>query len=191
MDKYGFSSKVKGIKSQLLGGADRGTDVGILGLDITKVISVRVYHGGALDGIRFILQDSNIDSDPKPVKKTPVVPPRTYLGKLTNSFKSSPAPVPAGPSGNNKSVLFGKQTNNFTDVTLEPNEIITGFNVRCGAWIDGVQFITNHGRMTDMFGNKNGGSLAELLPPQGQQIVGVYGRVGQWIDAIGIVYAEV
>lgn len=191
MEKYGFSSKIKGIKSQLLGGGDRGTDVGILGLDITKVISVRVYHGGALDGIRFILHDSEAGTDLKPVEQTPVVPPRTYLGKLTNSFKTSPAPVPARPSGNKKSVLFGKQTNNFTDVTLEPNEIITGFNVRCGAWIDGVQFITNHGRMTDMFGNKNGGGLAELVPPQGQQIVGVYGRVGQWVDAIGIVYAKV
>jgi len=190
MDKYGFPSKVQGIKSQLLGGANRGTEIDIIGLDITKVICVRVYHGGALDGIRFFLQNSKESSAPQLSEKIPVVPPRTYLGKLTNSFKSSPAP-PVRPSSNNKSILFGKQTNNFTDVTLEPNEIITGLNVRCGAWIDGVQFITNHGRMTEMFGNKNGGGLAELMPPQGQQIVGIYGRVSQWVDAVGIVYAKV
>lgn len=50
--------------------------------------------------------------------------------------------------------------------------------------------MTSHGRVTDMFGNKTGGSLAELVPPIGQNILGIYGRVGKWVDAIGIVYGN-
>lgn len=187
MEKYGYSAKVQGIKSQLLGSTQRGTDVGILAVDITKVFAARIYHGGALDGVRFYVQDADANTV-KNQNSSPVVPPRTYLGKLTNTFRSNaPQPGKTGPSS--KSILFGKQTANYTDITLEPNEIITGFNVRCGAWIDAIQIITNHGRITDMFGNKNGGSLGELIPPTGQNIIGIYGRVGQWIDAIGIVYA--
>lgn len=39
-----------------------------------------------------------------------------------------------------------------------------------------------------MFGNKDGGGFAELQPPNGQYILGVTGRVGQWVDAFGIIY---
>lgn len=36
-------------------------------------------------------------------------------------------------------------------------EVICGFVVRAGAWIDGIQIITNIGRRSEFFGNKNGG----------------------------------
>ncbi|GMM56743.1 putative metalloendopeptidase [Maudiozyma humilis] len=190
MNKYGFASGVQGIKSQLLGGSDRGSDVGIIPVDIRMVYAVRVYHGAALDGVRFYLQGGKQSApSEKGKKETPVVPPRTYLGKLTNNFRSTPTP-PSRPPSDGKSVLFGKQTNSYTNITMEPNEIITGFNVRCGAWIDAIQILTSHGRMTDMFGNKNGGGLGELIPPKGQYVLGIYGRVGQWVDAIGIVYGS-
>ena len=181
MDNYGLSSGVTGIKSQLLGNQKAGQDVGIIAFDIRKVTAVRIYHGYALDGMRFYIQ-----KEPEPSKeKAPSIPPRDYLGKLTHSFKSS---VSSMTSSSTTSVLFGKETPNYTDAVLEPNELITGFNIRCGQWIDAVQIITSHGRVTDMFGNKTGGSLAELIPPTGQYILGVYGRVGRWVDGIGIIY---
>ena len=183
MDRYGFSSGINGIKSPLLGNSNGGEDTGIQAFDIRKVALVRVYHGGALDGIRFFTQE---DSGSRK-ENTPNVPPRTYLGKVTQTFKS---PMPPINSGFTTSVLFGKETSNYTDVVLEPNEIITGFNVRCGAWIDAIQIVTSYGRVTDMFGNKNGGTLAELVPPVGQSILGVYGRVGEWVEAIGIIYGN-
>lgn len=180
MNKYGFNEGIQGIKSPLLGNTRNGTDIGIIPFDVRKVISVRVYHGGALDGIRFSLQKESGNAQ----KNIPAVPPRNYLGKIANSFKSTVTPTPTVSS----TVLFGKETQNYTDCVLEPNEIITGFNVRCGAWIDAIQILTSHGRVTEMFGNKNGGSLAELIPPTGQYILGVYGRIGRWVDGIGIVY---
>lgn len=183
MEKYGLSSGIKGIKSPLLGNAKGGQDTGIQAFDIRNVISVRVYYGTALDGIRFFIQ-KNLESEKE---KIPSVPPRTYLGKITQSFKSS---MPSISNGSTTSVLFGKETANYTDIVLEINEIITGFNVRCGAWIDAIQIMTSHGRVTDMFGNKNGGSLSELVPPVGKNILGIYGRVGRWVDAIGIVYGN-
>lgn len=180
MEKYGFTNKVQGIKSQLLGNANGGEDIGILPFDIREVTALRVYHGGALDGIRVFLKAF---SGPSP--STPVVPPRNYINQLTKSFKASSI-----SDTDSKSLLFGHQTNDYTDVVLEPGEYITGFIVRCGGWIDGIQIITSHGRMTDMFGNKNGGGLAELKPPTGQYILGFHGRIGQWVDAIGIIYGR-
>lgn len=183
MDKFGLSPGITGIKSQLLGNQKNGQDVGILAFDIRKVTSVRIYHGYALDGLRFYLQKSQEPSRDNP----PSIPPRDYLGKITNSFKSSVSSI---SSSSTTSVLFGKETPNYTDISLEPNEIITGFNVRCGGWIDAIQIITSHGRVTDMFGNRNGGSLAELIPPTGQYILGVHGRIGRWVDGMGIVYGS-
>ncbi|CCF60216.1 hypothetical protein KAFR_0J01500 [Kazachstania africana CBS 2517] len=181
MTKYGYSQNVQGIKSQLLGSSNRGKDIGIIAVDMKKVVAVRVYHGYALDGIRFYLTAT----EPKDKDNgKPAVPPRTYMGKLTNAFKST------GIKEDQKSVLFGNQTPNYTDIVLEPNEIIKGFNVRCGAWIDAVQLVTNNGRMTKMCGNITGGGLAELIPPEGQSILGLYGNVGKWVDAIGIVYGN-
>lgn len=175
LGNYGFPKNMVGFKSEILGSSSRGKDLGIIPCDITQVTAARVYHGGALDGVRFYL---NADSKGEP----PEVPPRSALGKLTNSLKV------ASIKDNNNSVLVGNQTNNYTDIVLEPNEIIVGFNVRCGQWVDAIQIITNQGRLTNMLGNSNGGSLAELKPPSGQHIVGFYGRLGQWLDGIGIVY---
>lgn len=178
MSKFGFSSNVTGIKSMQLGDANRGSDFGIVAFDVRKVTAVRVYHGAALDGIRLYLKSEMS-------KQPPVVPPRTYVGKITNALKS----VKIQQEGSS-SVLFGKETNGYTDLVLENGEYITGFNVRCGAWIDAIQLLTNYGKVSEMFGNKNGGGQGELIPPQGQYILGLYGRVGQWVDAIGIVYGS-
>ncbi|EDO16718.1 hypothetical protein Kpol_1003p23 [Vanderwaltozyma polyspora DSM 70294] len=175
MDRYGFGKNVHGIKSTMLGGGNRGSEIDIIPLDIANIVAVRIYHGGALDGIRFYQkrQDPN---------KPPTIPSRTYAGKLTNSMKD----LAIKEADNN--VLFGKETRNYSDVIMEPGEIITGFNVRCGAWIDAVQLITSYGRITQMFGNANGGGLGKLIAPEGKYILGLYGRMSNWVDAMGIVY---
>lgn len=175
MAQYGFSNRVMGIKSQLFGNPTGGQDVGIIPFDVRKVTALRVYHGGALDGIRvFVKEDTQVDEPP--------VPPRNYINKLAKSFKAA-----ALNDKNTKSVLFGKQTDNYSDVVLEPGEYVTGFNVRSGCWVDAIQVLTSYGRVTAVLGS-GGGGLGELSPPAGQYILGFQGRIGQWVDAFGIVY---
>lgn len=178
MEKFGLSRKAQGVKSQLLGNGNGGEDSGILAFDPRNVTAVRVYHGGALDGMRLFLQ-SGVG------KASPPVPPRNYMDKLTKSFKAATL-----IDDDKQSILFGRQTNDYTDVVLERGEFITGFNVRCGGWIDAVQIITDRGRISKMFGNENGGGLVELRPPEGQYVIGLYGRIGQWVDAMGIIYGS-
>ncbi|CCK70454.1 putative metalloendopeptidase KNAG_0E01920 [Huiozyma naganishii CBS 8797] len=180
MAQYGFGSEVNGMKSELLGSSNRGTETGIVPVDVRKVIAVRVYHGAALDGIRFFMQNAGSPSS----SKEPPVPPRTYLAKMKESIKTSKHNSETSDS----SVLFGVQTPDYTDIVLEPNEIIAGFNVRYGAWVDAIQIITSHGRMTDVLGKTGGGGPSELKPPSGQVILGLFGTVGRWVDSIGIVY---
>lgn len=181
MEQFGFSRGTHGIKSQILGNPGGGKDVGIVPFDARLVTAVRVYHGGALDGMRFYLSSETEDVKP-PV---PPVPPRNYLGTLVKSFQSTSVTNTSA-----KSVLFGYETGSYTDVVLEEGEYITGFNVRCGGWIDAIQIVTNEGRITQMLGNTGGGSLVQLRPPADQKILGVYGNVGQWVDAMGIVYGK-
>lgn len=184
MEKYGFPSHVTAVKSILVGGANRGNPVDLVPFDVRKIIAVRVYHGMALDGLKFFIQNETS-------AKQPAVPPRTYMSNLRHSFQSKLNISDKSQNNDNiASVLFGKETKDYTDCLLEPGEIITGFNVRCGGWIDAIQITTNYGRITDMFGKKDGGSLAQLTPPNGQYLLGVYGRVGQWVDAFGIAYGN-
>lgn len=188
MDRYGFPSGTRGIKSPILGDPKRGSDVGIIPFDCSQVSAVRIYHGAALDGIRIFL---NSDSSPAGVSTQsgdggqPPIPPRTYMNKLTNAFKSTSIKDTSG-----KSVLYGHETGNYSDVVIPEGDALAGFNVRCGAWIDAVQVLTTQGRVSELFGNSQGGGLAKLCPPSGQKILGFYGAVGQWADALGIVYGS-
>lgn len=178
MEKYGFPSGTSGLKSTLYGGQNRGDDVGIVPFDGRNVTTLRVYYGAALDGIRLYLGKEQGNSG-----GTPAVPPRTYIGKITNAINSMKIQEPDGPS-----ILFGKQTNNYSDVVMESGEYLVGFNIRAGAWIDALQVVTSKNRVSEYFGNKNGGGQHQLIPPAGQYVLGLHGRVGQWVDALGIVY---
>lgn len=46
----------------------------------------------------------------------------------------------------------------LTDADRRRGEYISGFIVRAGFWIDGLQILTSLGRKSPMFGNPNGGS---------------------------------
>jgi hypothetical protein len=66
-------------------------------------------------------------------------------------------------------------------------EMLMGFYVRAGAWIDAVQILTSTGRRSEVFGNARGGSGHTLIPPRGYSIAGVFGSCGQWVDGFGLV----
>ncbi|ODV63453.1 putative metalloendopeptidase ASCRUDRAFT_40751 [Ascoidea rubescens DSM 1968] len=111
-----------------------------------EVICVRVYHGGALDGVEFM----------------------TRYG----------------------SNFVGNKTKNYTDFPLNKNESISSFKLKCGSWVDAIQIITSTGRQSEMLGNKNGGGLGELSPPEGFEIIGLSARVSSWIDGLACIYVN-
>jgi hypothetical protein len=58
------------------------------------------------------------------------------------------------------SQLFGKRGGSPTEFTLDTRkgELLLGFALRAGLWIDGLQILTSLGRKSEWFGNANGGS---------------------------------
>ncbi|MCJ1452749.1 hypothetical protein MMC28_003092 [Mycoblastus sanguinarius] len=66
-------------------------------------------------------------------------------------------------------------------------EILLGFYVRAGLWIDGVEILTSLGRRSGVYGNPNGGSGHTLIPPRGYSIAGVSGSCGQWVDGFSLI----
>lgn len=52
----------------------------------------------------------------------------------------------------------GKPGGSEFNLDTRRGEIIIGFYLRAGLWIDGVQILTNLGRRSEIFGNPNGGS---------------------------------
>lgn len=84
-------------------------------------------------------------------------------------------------------VIFGNRGGVMHDFPLQMGEQVVGFFVRSGAWIDGIQVITNM-RRSEVYGNKTGGSGHELVPPHGYEIVGLSGNVNSWLFSIGIIY---
>lgn len=43
-------------------------------------------------------------------------------------------------------------------IDIRRGEILLGFYVRAGAWIDGIEILTSLGRKSGVYGNANGGS---------------------------------
>jgi hypothetical protein len=63
------------------------------------------------------------------------------------------------------SQLFGKRGGSGSDFPIDTRrgELILGFYLRAGLWIDGLQIITNLGRRSEIYGNPTGGSGCVLL----------------------------
>jgi hypothetical protein len=59
-----------------------------------------------------------------------------------------------------ESQLFGKRGGTSTDFALDTRrgELLLGFSLRAGLWIDGLQILTSLGRKSEWFGNATGGS---------------------------------
>ncbi|PYH93288.1 hypothetical protein BO71DRAFT_4641 [Aspergillus ellipticus CBS 707.79] len=66
-------------------------------------------------------------------------------------------------------------------------EILLGFFIRAGQWIDGIEILTSQGRKSGLFGNAQGGTGYTLIPPLGYKIAGISGSSGPWIDGFSLV----
>lgn len=175
---FNFSDReITGYKSTLLG-KSKDKKEQIIGFDIFSVRKIRIYHGGALDGMTFY--QSKYESN-----AAPPIPPRSYIDKLkdaTSNVKKA--------ASEELALTIGNQKPRYSDFKLGTGEYITKFLIRNGAWIDGIQFETNTGRRSPFYGNANGGHLSTLeAPRKGYRVVGMYGYAGSWLDGLGIIYA--
>jgi hypothetical protein len=89
------------------------------------------------------------------------------------------------------SQLFGKRggTPHGSEFIFDTRrgEILLGFYVRAGAWIDGIEILTSLGRRSGIYGNSKGGSGHTLIPPRGYSIAGVSGSCGAWMDSFSLI----
>ncbi|KAI1735133.1 metallopeptidase [Xylaria scruposa] len=69
-------------------------------------------------------------------------------------------------------------------------EVIVGFSVRVGSWIDAIQLITSTGRRSPIYGNASGGSMRTLFVPNGYKICGVSGSCGDWLDSLSLLITK-
>ncbi|PHH58998.1 hypothetical protein CDD81_3956 [Ophiocordyceps australis] len=86
--------------------------------------------------------------------------------------------------------LFGKKGGKIggdvVEFDVRKGEYLSGFVVRAGYWVDGVQILTSLGRKSAVFGNAHGGSAHTLIPPRGYAICGVSGSCGAWVDGFSV-----
>ncbi|KAL4956831.1 jacalin-like lectin domain-containing protein [Aspergillus filifer] len=87
------------------------------------------------------------------------------------------------------SQLFGNRDGKSDDFVLDTRrgEILLGFYVRAGHWIDAIEVLTSLGRKSGLVGNTNGGSAYNLIPPLGYKIAGLSGSAGAWIDGLSLI----
>jgi Jacalin-like lectin domain len=90
-------------------------------------------------------------------------------------------------------LLFGKPhpQSKVTEITLEADagEIITGFAVRAGEWVDAIKVITNK-KESAWLGDDRNTRTFQMKPPQGYEIIGIYGQIGICCDGFGVVYTS-
>jgi len=80
----------------------------------------------------------------------------------------------------------GKPGGDYFDMDIRRGEYISGFCIRSGFWIDGIQVLTSLGRRSPTYGNAHGGSARTLIPPRGYTICGVSGSCGNWLDGFSV-----
>jgi len=87
------------------------------------------------------------------------------------------------------SQLFGKRGGGVSVFSLDTRkgELLLGFALRAGLWIDGLQILTNLGRKSEWYGNAHGGSGHTLIPPRGYTIGGLSGSCAQWLDGFSLI----
>jgi len=102
----------------------------------TKLLtSIKVYHGVALDGLEFLYEDS------------------------TSQLFGTRGGQPGGSE-----FMFGKSCmcrcieSRSCSLDTRRGEILLGFYLRAGLWIDGIEILTSLGRRSGVYGNAKGGS---------------------------------
>ena len=84
----------------------------------------------------------------------------------------------------------GKPGGDVFEMDVRRGEYISGFTVRCGFWIDGIQILTSLGRRSPVYGNALGGSGCTLVPPRGYTICGVSGSCAGWVDSFAVLITK-
>ena len=92
-------------------------------------------------------------------------------------------------------------------IDIRRGEILLGFYLRAGAWIDGIEILTSLGRKSGVYGNAHGGSgyvswsppilwhrltmrdscRHTLIPPLGYKIAGISGSSASWVDGFSLI----
>jgi hypothetical protein len=89
------------------------------------------------------------------------------------------------------SQLFGKRGGKpgGSEFALDTRkgELVIGFELRAGLWIDGLRILTSLGRKSEWYGNAQGGSGHTLIPPRGYTIGGISGSCAQWVDGFAVI----
>lgn len=83
--------------------------------------------------------------------------------------------------------VVGKTGGGKSHFDILSGEHIQGIVLRCGAWIDGLQFKLSSGRLSPWFGGM-GGSPTLVEAPQGYEMVGFFSTANDWTEQIGIFY---
>ncbi|KAI9670117.1 MAG: hypothetical protein M1829_004845 [Trizodia sp. TS-e1964] len=84
----------------------------------------------------------------------------------------------------------GKEGGSEFSLDTRRGEVVMGFYLRAGLWIDGIEILTSLGRRSGVYGNANGGSGHTLIPPRGYSIVGIAGSSGAWVDGFSLIISR-
>ena len=74
-------------------------------------------------------------------------------------------------------------------INAAAGEMVKGFLVRANDWIDAIKVVTNF-KESAWLGSVASTKTFDLIPPQGYQVIGIYGRFGQCCDGFGVVYTS-
>lgn len=108
----------------------------------TKLLtSIKVYHGFALDGLEFLYEDST--------------------SQLFGKRGGSASEFLFGLSAHSTNLHASHWAHTIVDTRR--GEILTGFYLRAGLWIDGIEILTSLGRRSGVYGNPIGGSGYVML----------------------------
>ena len=83
----------------------------------------------------------------------------------------------------------GGDGGNAATFSLRDGEYINAISGSYGQYVDSIRFHTNL-RVSPTYGGNGGDADYYYAAPPGWQIVGLYGRSGAYIDAVGVVLAE-
>jgi Jacalin-like lectin domain len=91
------------------------------------------------------------------------------------------------------STMFGapRTRNKITDVVIdaENGEVVTGFMIRAGEWIDALKVVTNR-RESNWLGYLGAAPPFSMIPPQGYEVIGVFGKIGPCCESLGVLYTS-
>jgi len=96
----------------------------------------------------------------------------------------------SGRNGDGAITLGGFDPGSYhAQFTLAKGEEIRALQGRCGSYVDSIQIVTSMQTFpaSGSFGGPGGATAYAFKVPTGSRLVGLFGRAGGWIDALGVV----